>query len=186
MDSMDRRTSSDRCTNARRAGRLALCAMLTALSLVCLTIATAAPSGRLGLTALAGLFPAAAVVSYGLPAGFLCYVGTALLALLFLADKAVALLYVLFLGIYPMVKGLAERLRSVVVELVLKLGFFNLMFTVALYGFSGFLTGLLFFSGQSLPLFYLFGNVIFLLYDFGFSQVIEFYRRRIDKVLRKN
>lgn len=175
----------DRSTNVRKAGKLALCAMLTALSLVVLTIATTAPSGRLGLTAVAGLFPAAAVVSYGLPAGLLCYAGTSLLALLLLADKTIALLYLLFLGLYPMVKGAVERLRRLPLELALKMGFFNLMYTVVLRGFSGLMAGYFFLADKALPVVYFAGNVVFLVYDFGFSKVIGFYRQRVEKVLRK-
>lgn len=175
----------NRSTNARKAGKLALCAMLTALSLVVLTLAAAAPSGRLGLTAVAGLFPAAAVVSYGLPAGLLCYAGTALLGLLLLADKTIALLYLLFFGLYPMVKGAVERLRRLPLELVLKLFFFNLMYTVVLRGFSGLLAGYFFLADRALAVVYLTGNVVFLLYDFGFSKVIGFYCQRVEKVLRK-
>lgn len=175
----------DRSTNVRKAGELALCAMLTALSLVVLTIATTAPSGRLGLTAVAGLFPAAAVVSYGLPAGLLCYAGTSLLALLLLADKTIALLYLLFLGLYPMVKGAVERLRRLPLELALKMGFFNLMYTVVLRGFSGLMAEYFFLADKALPVVYFAGNVVFLIYDFGFSKVIGFYRQRVEKVLRK-
>ena len=32
---------------------------------------------------------------------------------------------------------------------------------------------------------YLAGNAVFLLYDFGFSKLICFYRERVDRVLRK-
>ena len=48
------------------AGRVALCGILAALSLALLWLATLAPTGRIGVVALAGLVPAAAVVSAGL------------------------------------------------------------------------------------------------------------------------
>ena len=47
------------------AGKLALAAMLTALSLVVLWAAAMVPWGRIGLVAVAGLMPAAAVISAG-------------------------------------------------------------------------------------------------------------------------
>ena len=53
--------------------RTALVAMLGALSLVILYLAALSPTGRLGIVALAGLVPGAAVVSAGLGGGLLCY-----------------------------------------------------------------------------------------------------------------
>ena len=164
---------------------LAFSAMLTALSLALLTVATLAPSGRVGLTAAAGLFPAAAVVSYGLPAGVLCYGGTAILALLLLTDKGLAVLYLLFFGLYPLVKGGVERMRRLPLELLFKLLFFNGVFSLFLFGFSALLLSLMPWEGLPVGGLYLAGNVVFLIYDFGFSKLICFYRERVDRVLRK-
>lgn len=164
---------------------VSLSAVYAALSLAMLFLAALMPSGRMGLTAAAGLFPAAAVVSCGLPAGFLCYVGSAILALLLLSDKGLAILYLLFFGLYPLVKGAIERMRRLAPELALKLLFFNGVFTLVLRAFSALLYSMI--PWEALPLWgmYLAGNAIFLLYDFGFSKMICFYQRRVDQVLRK-
>lgn len=175
----------NRRTSANHAKMLALSAMLTALSLALLYMAALVPSGRMGLTAAAGLFPAAAVVSYGLPAGFLCYGGTAILALLLLTDKGLAMLYVFFFGLYPLVKGIVERMRRLPLELLLKLLFFNGVFSLALFGFSALFFSLVPWEGLPVGGLYLAGNAVFLLYDFGFSKLICFYRERVDRVLRK-
>ena len=164
---------------------VALSAVLTAVSLVFLYIATLAPSGRLGLTAAAGLFPAAAVVSCGLPAGFLCYGGTAILALFLLSDKGLALLYLFFFGLYPMIQGIIERVRRLPLEVIFKLLFFNAVLSLVLMGFSGLLFSLIPWEDLPLGLLYVAGNVVFLIYDFGFSKVIGFYAQRVDRVLRK-
>ena len=66
------------------AGKIALAALLAALSLVVLWGAELAPWGRMGLVAVAGLMPAAAVISAGPAAGGLCWGGTSILALLLL------------------------------------------------------------------------------------------------------
>ena len=175
----------NRRKSANSARTVALSAVLTAVSLVFLYIATLAPSGRMGLTAVAGLFPAAAVVSCGLPAGFLCYGGTAILSFLLLTDKGLALLYLVFFGLYPMVKGLIERLRRLPLELVLKLAFFNAVLSLVLIGFSSLLFSLVPWEDLPLGLLYAAGNVVFLIYDLGFSKVIGFYAHRVDRVLRK-
>lgn len=169
-----------------QAGRLALTAVLTALSLIFLYASTLLPTGRMGVVAVAGLFPAAAVVSGGLGAGALCYGGSALLALLLLADKGNALLFLLFFGLYPLVKALVERLRRLPLEFLCKLAFFNGALTLFWFGLRA-----VFLAALPLPikagwLVYLAGNLVFLIYDFGLSKLIAFYMRRIDKVIRKN
>ena len=52
------------------AERAALAGVFGALSLLTLYISAIVPTGRLGLVAAAGIFPAGAVVSGGLSAGF--------------------------------------------------------------------------------------------------------------------
>lgn len=117
---------------SKGAGRVALTAMLTALSLVFLYGASAAPSGRLGLIAAAGLFPAAAVVSGGRPAGFLCYAATGILALVLIPDKGGVLLYLVFFGIYPLIKHLIEKLKKLPLEWLCKMVLCNVVLRMML------------------------------------------------------
>ncbi|MCI6257057.1 MAG: hypothetical protein MR648_10720 [Clostridiales bacterium] len=167
-------------------GRTALTAVLAALSLALLYLAAAAPSGRLGLTALAGLVPAAAVVSCGGPrSGLLCCAAAGVLGLLLSPNKSCAVLYLLFFGPYSVVKSLAERLRSRWAGLFCKLGFFNLALTVLWFGLRGLIAPMLPGALDRSWLVYLAGNLVFVLYDAGFSQVIAFYIARIDRNLRK-
>ena len=59
-----------------RTKKLTLTALLIALSVLILLLASYLPSGRMGIVAVAGLLPAAAVISAGLRAGIFCYIGT--------------------------------------------------------------------------------------------------------------
>ena len=92
------------------ASRVALVGVLAALSLIALYLSAVSPTARMGIVAIAGLFPAGAVVSAGLKAGFFCYGAAGLLGLLLVPDKANALLYLLFFGLWPMLKSLLERI----------------------------------------------------------------------------
>lgn len=170
---------------SKGASRTALGGVLAALSLLLLYLATLMPTGRIGMVAVAGLVPAAGVVSGGLAVGFLCYGAAGLLALLLLPDKGCALLYAIFFGLYPMVKSAIERVRKLPLELLLKLAFFNVVLAILLFGFSSILFPFLpEFLHSPLPIF-LVGNVVFLLYDFGFSKLITYYATRIRPATRK-
>lgn len=166
------------------AARVAYPAMLGALALVMLYIGSVAPTGNWGIVAVAGLLPAAAVISVGLKAGFLCWAGVAILAFLLIPEKFCVLLFSVLFGLYPMVKSLIERLRKLPLEYLLKLVFFNIALTVI---YQVMRTAVL----ESLPealsavwLLYLVGNVVFLLYDFGFSKLIAFYIQRVQRAIR--
>lgn len=173
---------------ARRHGArgVAVTAVLAALSLILLYLSAFVPTGQMGVVAIAGLVPAGAVISVGLGAGFCCYGVTGLLGLLLVPDKGGVLLYLLFFGLYPMLKSLFERIPALVLGWLCKLGFFNLI--LALFWFAlrsvllPFLPGALAGAGAV----WLAGNVAFVIYDIGFSKLIAFYISRVDRVLRKN
>ncbi len=171
---------------SKSASRVALGGVLAALSLLLLYAAALLPTGRIGMVAVAGLVPAAGVISGGLAAGFLCYGAAGLLGLLLLPDKGCALLYVIFFGLYPMIKSVIERLRKLPLELLLKLIFFNIVLAILLFGFSTLLLPLLpELLHSTLPIF-LAGNAAFLLYDYGFSKLAAYYAARIHRATRNH
>lgn len=166
------------------AKKVAYPAILGALSLVLVYLGSIAPSGNWGIVAVAGLLPAAAVISVGLSSGFLCWLGVSILAFLLVPDKFCALMYAVLFGLYPMLKSLIEKLRRRPLEYVLKLVFFNAAFTVLYLTMRGALLASLPSALSAVWLLYLAGNIVFLLYDFGFSKLIALYVARIHRAVR--
>ena len=162
------------------AGRTALVGVLSAGGLAVLWLACLTPSGRAGITAAAGLFPVAAVLLAGRAAGWLCWAVIALLGLLLLPNKAVSLMFALFLGLYPVAKSRLEQLRQRGLEWVLKLLLFNGAFLLLWYGLRGLL-------GLSLPewlagrtwLVLPAANLVFVCYDIGLSKLIALMAARL-------
>ncbi len=162
------------------AGRTALVGVLSAGGLAVLWMACLTPSGRTGITAAAGLFPVAAVLLAGRAAGWLCWAVIALLGLLLLPNKAVSLMFALFLGLYPVAKSRLEQLRQRGLEWVLKLLLFNGAFLLLWYGLRGLL-------GLSLPewlagrtwLILPAANLVFVCYDIGLSKLIALMAARL-------
>ena len=159
------------------ASRVALVGVLAALSLIALYLSAVSPTARMGIVAIAGLFPAGAVVSAGLKAGFFCYGAAGLLGLLLVPDKANALLYLLFFGLWPMLKSLLERLC--------KLAVFNAVLSLFWFGLHSLFLPFLPETLQAPWMVYAAGNAAFVIYDVGFSKLISFYVARVDRVLRK-
>ena len=163
-----------------RSGPIALGGVLAAGSLAVLWLACMVPSGRLGVTAAAGLFPVAGVLAAGRTAGYLCWAAGGILGLILLPDKGVALMYLAFLGLYPVVKSRIESLRRLGLEWVLKLVFFNAVLTLFWFVLrSMFLPQPPDWLGENSLLLYGAGNLVFVIYDVGLSRLIALFQARL-------
>ena len=166
------------------AGKVAYPAILSALALILVYLGSVVPAGNWGIVAAAGLLPAAAVISVSLKAGFLCWAAAAILAFLLVPDKLCTLLFGVLFGLYPMVKSLVERLQNKPLEYALKLAFFNAAFTVIYMTMAAAVAASLPQAlGSSIWVLYGAANVVFLLYDYGFSKLIALYIARIQRVI---
>lgn len=153
--------------------QVALGGVLAAGSLAVLWLACVVPSGQLGVTAAAGLFPVGAVLAAGRGAGLLCWAAASVLGLLLLPDKGVALMYLFFMGLYPVVKSRLEQMKSRVTEWAVKLIFFNAALSLLWFAFhSLFLPALPGWMSDQLWMLYGAGNVVFILYDVALSRLI--------------
>ena len=166
------------------AARVAYPAVLGALALLLVYLGSIAPTGNWGIVAAAGLLPAAAVISVGLKAGLLCWAGVSILAFLLVPDKFCVLLFGALFGLYPMVKSLIEGLRRKALGYVLKLVFFNAAFTLIYLTMAGAVAESLPQAlGSSVWVLYAAANVVFLLYDYGFSKLIALYIARVQRAI---
>lgn len=159
---------------------IARVALLAAAALVLLIIAGFAPSAQLGLTAVAGIASALAVIHMGIGGGFLCWAVVAVLGFIIVPTKGCAVMYAIFFGVYPVIKSLIERLNTLWLEWLIKLLFFNAVLTVCIFALKA-----LFFEGAEeilkyIPLLYLGGSIVFIIYDIGFSRLISFYYGRVN------
>lgn len=165
--------------SGKSASRITYPALLGAVSLILLYGSSVSPTGAVGLVALAGVPCAGVVIAAGTSAGLLCWATVSLLGLLLVPDKFCVLVYAAIFGLYPVVKSRVEALRRKPVELLAKLVFFNLSFTVVVLVTKAVALSGLPLQQLHLGLLYLLGNVVFLLYDFGFSGLISVYLSRM-------
>lgn len=155
-----------------KASRTALVGVLAAGSLALLWVACLSPSGRLGLDAVAGLFPVAAVMAAGRGAGYMCWAAAGILGLILLPDKGVALMYLLFFGVYPVLKSRFEGMQRQSVGWLLKLGYFNVVLAIFWFVLRAlFLPNLPPWLNKSWMI-WLLGNLVFVVYDIGLSRLI--------------
>ena len=163
-----------------RSGRVALSGLLAAGSLVVMLLAGILPAWRMGLTAVSGLFPMVGVLAAGRSAGLCCWAAAGILGFLLIPDKGAALLYLLFFGLYPVLKERIEGLRRLAFEYVLKAVYFNGVLTVLWFCFrSVFLPHPPLWLIEHGVFLYILGNFAFICYDYVLSRMVCFLRERL-------
>lgn len=120
----------------------------------------------------------------------LTYISSAVLVFLF-AENESKLMYVCFLGYYPILKAFTERLKSQVVEWIIKIICFNAAVALVYYVFAAlFSVSLedLEFMKYGAAILLVFGNIVFVIYDIMVSKMAAAYihniRPKISKILK--
>ena len=160
-----------------KSGKIALGGILAAGSLSIMMVGGIFPFWRSGLAALSGLFPMIGVLIAGRVVGYLCWFTVGVLGMILLPDKGIALLYFLFLGLYPVLKEQIESIRKLPLEWLIKLIFFNLILSIFCFFFQHlFSLGLSDWLLNKKSFLYLIGNIVFVCYDIILSRIVGILR----------
>ena len=106
--------------------------MLAALSVVILLLGSVIDTLDLSCAVLAGFAALAMRIRHGRAGAVAVYITTSVLGFLLLPNKIPVVLYMFYGGIYPIIKPEIERLRSVVLQWVLKIVSVLVLFTIGL------------------------------------------------------
>lgn len=159
-------------------------ALFSAIAVIFLYIASVFPTGQLGFTALASFSGIAAVIECGIPGGIAVYVCGSLLGFLTAPDKTPVYIFMLFFGYYPILKSVAERQKSRVLEWIIKIVLFAAAAFVALRILS-LLTVPDMLSGLGIVPIMILLTGIYVVFDIGISKLIFFYMSRVSRNIRK-
>lgn len=165
--------------------KIALCGVLGALSIVLMLLGNLLQIGTYCAPMLACFLLLPVLEEYGPRYALLLYAGTAILALILVPDKELALFYTLVLGYYPVLKQKLDGIRPVLLRAAAKLCVFNLA-VAALYA----LLLLVFASPALLAEFadggrwmlaamLLLGNLCFFLCDRAIDAITRLYHLRL-------
>ncbi|MBQ3553733.1 MAG: hypothetical protein IJA08_03550 [Clostridia bacterium] len=162
------------------AKKMAFSAIMMALAVLCLFGASTLPSAKISVLALTSVFGTVCVAEYGAKYGMIHYVGVSLLSLLLIPKKMMVIIYLLFIGYYPIVKMYVERLNKRWLEWILKLLIFNLFLVLAFFVFRTFFLPSLESILAKIAVYYLPAVVVlleavFVIYDYVLSYIISYY-----------
>ena len=168
--------------NQRKSWAMAYCGIVAALCVALMLLGAVIPIAMFIAPAVAGFLIATVCVECGLQMALTAYAAVSLLALLFVPDKEVALIFTVLLGYYPLVKPKFERIRPALLRGVCKLLLCNGA-VLAMYGLiyllvpMGSISQELRTPAMAATLVTLaMGNVAFLLYDRALHNMLMMYR----------
>lgn len=174
----------------RKSRTIALCGVLTGLSVVLMMLGGMFPGATYCAPLLASLVLIAAQEECGTSASWLVFAAAALLSGMLCADKEAALLF-LALGYYPILKGRLDAVHPRLMSQGCKLLLFNAavaaVYAVLLFAIGNealreeLLQSGVWFSALLLAL----GNLVFWLYDVLLTRLYPLYRKKLQPTLRK-
>ncbi|MDE6470997.1 MAG: hypothetical protein K2L19_08270 [Eubacterium sp.] len=172
----------------KKAASLAVCGIITALSVVLLFFGGIAFVLAYIMPMLVGLFAIMLKRTFGAASAWITYAATSVLSFILVADKECMLMYVMFFGFYPIIHDSLNKIRITPLRATVKLMIFNITVSAAqlllLYVF-----GIPFLEeGEGKWLIILFAvlmNILFIMYDRILVALTKLYEIKLEKKIKK-
>lgn len=180
---MSRRNSESR--------KIALSGIFGALATVLMLMGGILPLATFAAPAAAGILLVPVAIEFGLKTGYILYAAIGLLSLFIVPDKEMSLIFVFFLGFYPLLKASIEHIHSHALTYLVKFAVFNFCI-IAMYSIVIFLFPIDLivaeFEGMGVPfaaLLLVLGNITFFIYDLAIARIVGVYCKTLRPKLMK-
>lgn len=158
-------------------------AMLSALGTAILAVASVFDVADITISMVASAIIVFSMIELGTRPSFMIYAATATLSLILLPRKYIALIYIAFCGLYPIIKFRIDSLPKPLAIFV-KLLYFNVALTVAVIA-ARFVFDTAIYTEWLLVGYYLLANFAFILFDILIKKGTDVYFVKFrDKVRR--
>lgn len=168
-----------------QSSRVALAGVMGALCIATMFLGSIIPIATFVAPALAGFFVCLVAVEAGTGTGVLMYIAVSAVSLLIVPEKEMSMVFICFLGYYPLAKPYLDKMRSSFWQMLLKLALFNLcivgMYSILLYVFpvASLTAEFSSYSSWMIPAMLLLSNVTFIIYDLAIAKCLQVYLKRI-------
>lgn len=168
--------------NTRNTRVMALSALFVALGMVILYMGCFFEVIDLTVAAVASLLILISVIEMGKGTACLIWIATSILALLLLPNKLIGAEYAIFMGCFPLVKALAEKLPRVLSWMV------KLVFVLVAMSGLVLLSHFVFSMPMEAPLLmvglFLLALITGVIFDIALTRLVTLYLHRLRRVLR--
>lgn len=163
-----------------KAKEITLSAVLIALTIVILYLNLLLPISTISILTLASLLIPIALIRGSMKSAILVYISSSIIGF-FILPINIILLYILFFGIYGIVKFYIEKINELPLEIFIKIVFFNIILFLSFFIFKSFIA----IEITKLPiwLFFIMAQIVFLVFDYALTLLISFYLERIHSKL---
>ena len=170
-------------------GKVALGGIITAICTTLMFLTGLIPIGTYALPAIAGVTLMVIVIELNPRWAWMVYIAVSVLSALLAADKEAVVLFIIFFGYYHILKYHIEHIRRKTIQMLLKLFSFNIAMIIGFFiaiKFLGIPEDSFVIFGISIPwVFLLFGNVVFLMYDYSLTGLVSLYMTQIHFSIKK-
>jgi len=172
--------------------RISLGGIISAVCLMLMFFTSLLPMLDYTIPAFAGFLMVVMIVETSPKWAVTTYVVVSTLCFIVTPNYEATMLFVLFMGYYPILKFYLDRLENKVLSWTIKYVVFNvavvIFFLVFQYVFTSvdLLEGMEMFGRFAIPILWLMGNIMFLLYDIVLGQLVDLYINWFrKKILRR-
>lgn len=170
--------------NNRNTGKIAVCGVMMALTIVMIFLSSVIPGVNMSLLAVATCLTAFVIIETGIKYGTAFFAGAVILSSIIVPGKTAVVQYLMFFGLYPIIKYFAEKSPKKAVQIGIKA-----VFIVADLLIAYFLLFEIFFGGAelpfSLPAIFILPEmaVMFILLDIILTIIINIYIQKVHSKL---
>ena len=167
----------------RSSYKVALGGVISAMCLLGMFLTGVIPFLNITLPMIAGVLITVIAIEVNSPWAVMTYIAVSFLSIFVTFDKTSALLFILFFGHYPIIKPKLEKIALRPAVLAVKLLIFNVCIvayyelTIYLLGIKDYMNDFPLFGKYAIYAAWGFSNVLFLMYDYSLSGVMELYIR---------
>ncbi len=165
-----------------KAKKISLGGILLAFTVISVFLASVLPTSKLSLYAISSLFISVIIIEFGAKSGWVFYLASSILSAI-LVPRLEVIPFIVFFGIYGLLKLYIERLNSRVLEYVLKIVYFNICLILGLLFVKEIiLDGI----NLSAPIYIIAAllEVVFIIYDYVYTLFIRFYGSSLKPKLK--
>lgn len=163
--------------------KVALGGVIASLCLVMMFLTAVFPLLSMTLPLFAGMLIAAVAIEVSCSWAFVTYAVIAILAFFVTPDKEAWLLFTMLFGYYPIAKLCFDRMKSSIIRWLCKFAVFNVSVSISFYvlmnilGTVDLFEEFGFYSKWLIPALLIFGNIVFLLYDYSLAIIGICYKK---------
>lgn len=167
--------------------KIAFGSIMTALTIVSLYGSVFLPTGKIALLAITSLCILITHIECGTKFSLIQFLASALIGILFIPFKLQMILFITFLGYYPIIKSYIEQINKRWLEWLVKIFFFNAILIVAYMVIKYILLSYIRFGTifelvfSHLMTVVLILEIAFILYDYMLSLLASYYINVIHK-----